>query len=128
MLATSRPTNSQVIYVTIRSTNRQLAVDVGNTLLEVAPKELSVIVRGGEMTQVDSAHSASQVSPNLSSNVTYGFLLGLLLSCAVVIVIAMLDTTIWREEDLERAFDIPILGSVPSMFATEHNSKHKSGR
>ena len=128
MLSTSRPTNSQVIYVTIKSTNRQLAVDVGNTLLEVAPKELSVIVRGGEMTQVDSAHSASQISPNLSSNVTYGFLLGLLLSCAVVIVIAMLDTTIWREEDLERAFDIPILGSVPSMFATEHNSKHKSGR
>ena len=128
MLSTTRPTNSQVIYVTIQSIDRQLAVDVANTLLEVAPEKLSAIVRGGEMTKVDSAHFAAQVSPNLSSNVTYGFFAGLLLSCAVVIIIAMLDTTIWREEDLERAFDIPILGGVPSMFAQEHSSKHKSGR
>lgn len=128
MLSTSRPTNSQVIYVTVKSTDPQLAVEVANTLLEEAPEKLSDIVRGGEMTAVDSARSAAKISPNLSTNVTYGFLLGLLLSCAVVIVIAMLDTTIWREEDLERTFDIPILGSIPSMSAIEQANRHKSRR
>lgn len=128
MLSTSRPTQSQVIYVTIRGTNPQLVIDVGNTLLKAAPAKLSEIVRGGEMSAVDSARSAAMVSPNLTTNVVYGLLLGLFLSCAVVVVIAMLDTTIWREEDLERAFDIPVLGSVPSMFASEQVNRQKSRR
>ena len=128
MLSTSRPTNAQVIYVTIRGTDPQLVVDVGNALREAAPQKLSEIVRGGEMTAVDSARYASQISPNLSTNVTYGFLIGLLVSCAIVVIIAMLDTTIWREEDLERAFDIPILGAVPSMYSADQISRQKSRR
>lgn len=128
MLSTTNPTNTQVIYVTIRSTDPQLAVAVGNTLLEVAPEVLSDIARGGDMTAVDSATSAGQVSPNLSANVTYGLLIGLLISCAVVVIIAVLDTTIWREEDLERALSIPVLGSIPSMFTEAQTAKRRKGK
>lgn len=128
MLSSSRPSNSQVIYATITSTDPKLVVDVGNALLEAAPAKLSEIVRGGEMTAVDSAKYASQISPNLSANVTYGILFGLLVSCAVVIIITMLDTTIWKEEDLERAFDIPVLGSVPSMLPSELAKTQKTRR
>ena len=128
MISASRPNNTQMIYVTIRGSNPQLIMDVGNALLEVAPGELSKIMGSGEMTAVDSARFASQISPNISSNVTYGLLIGLLVSCAIVVVIAMLDTTIWREEDLERAFDIPILGAIPSMYTGEQPGRHKMRR
>ena len=36
--------------------------------------------------------------------------------------IAMLDTTIWHEEDLDRAFNIPVLGTVPSITNAPSNS------
>ena len=128
MLSSSRPSNSQVVYATITSTDPKLVVEVGNTLLEVAPDCLSEIVRGGEMTAVDSAKYAGQISPNMTTNVTYGALIGLLASCALVVIFAMLDTTIWKEDDLERAFDIPVLGSVPSMLASEQAKIQKSRR
>lgn len=128
MISASRPNNTQMINVTIRGSNPQLILDVGNALLDVAPGELSKIMGSGEMAAVDSARFVSQISPNLSSNVTYGLLIGLLVSCAIVVVIAMLDTTIWREEDLERAFDIPILGAIPSMYTGEQPGRHKMRR
>ena len=128
MITTNRPNNTQIINVTLKGSDPQLIMDVGNALLEVAPAELATIMGAGEMTAVNSARSATKISPNISTNVTYGLLLGLLLSCAVVIIAAMLDTTIWREEDLERAFDLPVLGAVPSMFTQEQHGSRKARR
>ncbi len=114
MISASRVQNTQVIEVNIRSVDPKLAVEVGNALLETAPRLLTEKA-GGEMSTVDAAVSAGLVSPNIRSNVIYGFLAGLTLACAVVILIAVLDTTVWREEDLERAYHFPVLGGVPSM-------------
>ncbi len=122
MVSAYRVESTQVIQVKIVSPDPRLAVEVGNVLLEVAPPLLSEKT-GGEMSTVDPAISASLVSPNIRSNVIYGFLAGLALSCAVVILIAVLDTTVWREEDLERAYDIPVLGGVPSMHMAERSKK-----
>ena len=122
MIDAERTTSTQVIKVDIRSGNPNLAVEVGNALLQVAPQVLTDKA-GGEMSAVNSAKSATMVSPDLRSNVLYGFMIGLVLSCAVVILIAVLDTTIWREEDLERAYpNIPVLGGVPSMIVDQGHS------
>lgn len=118
MITASVQKNTQIINVTIRGTRPQLIADIGNSLAEVGPTVLNALAHGGEMVSVDHAKTPSRPSsPNITSNTTVGLVLGLLLSCSVVILIALLDTTIWREEDLERAFNIPILGSVPPMSA-----------
>ena len=115
MLSTSAA--AQVIYVTVTCADPVLAVRVANAVSDAAPQALSDITRAGEVIALDRAvMPKTPSSPNVMSNVTVGFLGGLLLSCAVVILITLMDTTIWREEDLERAFRIPVLGSVPSML------------
>lgn len=127
MLSTSSA--AQVIYVTVTSSNPATAVRVANALSETAPAAVGKLVRAGEMVAVDRAVMPSAPSsPNVASNVMVGFLLGLLLSCAIVILIALLDTTIWREEDLERAFSFPVLGSVPSMLSTASQGKKRKGK
>lgn len=109
---------TQIINVTIVGANPELIADIGNSLAEVAPTCLNELARGGEMIAVNHATvPTNTVSPNVASNTSVGFILGLLLSCSIVILIALLDTTIWREEDLERAFNIPVLGSIPPMGA-----------
>lgn len=126
----STDANAQVIYVTVTAANPVLAARVANALLDVAPGALSSLARAGELIPLDRAViPAAPSSPNVSSNVTIGFLVGLLLSCAVVILITLLDTTIWREEDLEHAFQIPVLGSVPSMLPkSQLNGKKRRKR
>ena len=109
---------TQIINVRIRGAKPQLIADIGNSLAEVGPNVLNALARGGEMIAIDRANvPTTPTYPNIASNTTVGFVLGLLLSCSVVILIALLDTTVWREEDLERAFNIPILGSIPPMNA-----------
>lgn len=128
MISSKAQANTQVIYVTVTNSNPELAARIANTLADVAPKTLSALARGGEMIAIGTADvPTSPISPNMVSNVTVGLALGLLLSCAVIVLIALLDTTIWREEDLERAFHIPVLGSVPSM-STAIQAKHQKGR
>ncbi len=116
MITASVQKNTQIINVVIRGANPQLIAEIGNALSDAAPTVLNALARGGEMVAVDRAKVPTKPSyPDVVSNTTVGFVLGLLLSCSVVILIALLDTTVWREEDLERTFNIPILGSIPPM-------------
>lgn len=120
---------SQVIYVTVTCPDPQLAYRVANALTDVAPKTIGTLARAGEMVPVDRAYvPVSPSSPHLASNILIGFFIGLLLSCLVVILFALLDTTIWREEDLERSFNIPVLGSVPNMSSEGSPSEKKKRR
>lgn len=128
MITATRVYSTQVINVELKSTNPQLVVEVGNTLLKAAPEVLKEKA-GGQVSPVNSAKSATLLSPNVASNVIYGFLVSLVLACAVVVLIAVMDTTIWREEDLERAYNIPVLGSIPSMaLLASLSHKQKRGR
>ena len=116
MISASNVSSTQIINVTVQNSDPQLAAVIANTLAEVAPDTLNSIARGGEMVAVDRAEvPTAPYSPDIGKYVSTGFILGLLLSCAVVILIALLDTTIWREEDLERSFKLPVLGTIPSM-------------
>lgn len=129
MITASNVSGTQIIDVTVENADPQRAAAIANTLAEVAPDTLNSIARGGEMVAVDRAEVPSApYSPDVGRYVSTGFILGLLLSCAVVILIALLDTTIWREEDLERSFNLPILGNVPSMTATAKTGSKRKER
>lgn len=129
MIKASVRSDTMVIQVSIRSSNPQLAADVGNALSEVAPQILGELPVGGLLYSIETAKVPTvPVSPNMTTNVTVGAMLGLLLSCAVVILIALMDTTIWREEDLARSFNIPVLGCIPSMNANSMAKLMKNRR
>ncbi|MBR6826110.1 MAG: hypothetical protein IKM59_06135, partial [Oscillospiraceae bacterium] len=123
MISASTQTDSQILSVYVVSSDPQLACDVANAVAAVAPAEVHRLAKAGEMVVVDLPKVPRvPYTPDVTNNVTGGFILGLLLSCAVVIAIAMLDTTIWHEEDLERSFNIPVLGTVPSITNAPSNS------
>ena len=121
--------NTMVINVSVQDSNPQRAISIANALSETAPQVLGTFPVGGTLYSIETAVlPRTPVSPNLASNMTVGFVLGLLLSCAVIILVAVLDTTIWREEDLERSFNVPVLGSVPSMRTYSAATRKKKTR
>ena len=123
MINSTIQTDTQIINVFVTSSNAQLSCDVANAVAEVAPAEVLRLVEAGKITVVNLPKvSGAPYTPDVANNVSGGFILGLLLSCAVVIAIAMLDTTIWHEEDLERTYNIPVLGTVPSITNAPSNS------
>lgn len=125
MVSASVVTDSQLIRVHVTSSDPQLCLAVADAISEVAPDTLRELARGGEMVAVDRASlPGTPISPSLSDNLIKTFVVTLVICCTVVVLISKLDTTIWRQEDLERAFDIPVLGSVPSITSASGVVKH----
>ena len=123
MITCQAAEDTQILYVYVMNSDPQWACEVANAIADAAPAKVRELARAGELTVVDRPTvPTTPYSPDVANNVTGGFILGLLLSCTVVIAIAMLDTTIWHEEDLERSFNIPVLGTVPSITNAPSNS------
>lgn len=120
---------TMVLEITVSDSSPQRAAETANALSEVAPKVLGSLPIGGILYSIETAKvPTSPVSPNVPSNIGTGAFLGFLFACLIIILRVLLDTTIWREEDLERGFTLPVLGSVPSMKPNAEAKRQKSRR
>lgn len=125
MIAAAAGTDAPILRVNVTASDADRVYQVAQAIATVAPIIIPEIAGAGELFLTDAPERpVTPLVPVVSNNVAFALLLGLLLSCGVVILIAVMDTTVWREEDLERAFDIPVLGSVPNMnTSTTSNSR-----
>lgn len=104
MISTDVQKNTMVLNVTVSDSDPQRAADVANAISEVAPQMLAKFPVGGTLYGIETAKVPKKpVSPNLTSNLMLGFILGLLLSSAIIILVAILDTTIWRSSMRRRS-------------------------
>lgn len=122
-ISASSISGTEVLQVTVTTPNPQEAYELANSIAAIAPRHLSRIVSGSSVKIVDKAKlPQSPSSPNYKKNITVGFVLGFFLSCAFLILRALLDTRIKSEADLNRLADLPVLGSI-----TEFKEASKDG-
>ena len=99
------------IDITFKSTNKDEAIQIVNTFTQLCPQ--SMAIEAVIVKEMDMADSASKIYPQtLSSTAIFG-ILGAVISCVIIILVATLDQTIKDEEDFVENFDIPVLGAVP---------------
>lgn len=112
--------NSQIFRVTVNSTDPKLAAKVANSIAKVAPEEIVRIVKAGGVEIVDKATAPKKPSsPNIKKNIVIGAVIGLLVSFIGFFVYELFDSTITKASDLEREFDIPVLGTIPRLEGTD---------
>lgn len=117
---------TQVFTVSVLARSGKDAQIIADTIADVASTSIVKIVGSGEVRIVDYAQRpASPSSPNISTNTTIGVVVGLLLSCAIVIIRTLTDSTIWTEEDIAKQIEVPILGTVPQLSVTEKETAAK---
>ena len=108
-----------VFYVYVYSGSPYTAMEVANAIGEIAPAEISRIVKSGGIEVIDYAElpQAPYESTNLMKFVILGLAGGFAGSAVLFVFIGLLDTTIRRKYELQAAFNIPILGEVPMILA-----------
>jgi len=108
---------TEVFSVSVTSPDPQEAEHIANTIALVLPDKISGVVEGSSVSIVDYAVvPSSKVSPSISKYTIVGLLAGMLLSCAVIAVIEILDDQIHSESYLlENYGDIPLLSVVPDL-------------
>ena len=128
MISAAAVQSTEIFEVVVTSPDPKEAENIANAISYILPKRIDSIIEGTSARIVDSAIEPSKPSsPNYINSTLMGFLVGLALSAAVVILQEVFDVTIRSEEDLEQVCHHPVLASVPDMGAPSKGSYYYYG-
>lgn len=118
-IATSQDEDTNVFYVSVTTTNPKTSQSIANAVAEVAPGEIARIIKAGGANVIDYAKEPkAPSSPNIKRNIFLGLLIAFAVSFVYFFVREAFNATITSVKDLEREFQIPVLGTIPRLVAT----------
>ena len=125
MISAEAVDSTEVFEVVVTSTDPVEAEKIANAIGYILPNRIKDIIDGTSAKVVEAAVMASKPSaPNYTKNAIIGFLVGLVLSCAVIVIRELMDITIRTEEDIAQNCSLPILAAVPDMEAPAKGSSY----
>lgn len=120
--------NTQVMEITVRYGDLQIAKSITEKILEVAPPVIVESLEAGSVKTVEDVHgSETPVSMSIPKIVILYTVIGFVLSCGLFTAIYLLDNTYRSEHDIRQSFDIPVLGVIPSVESCEKKEKKVRG-
>lgn len=128
MISASPVNSTEIFEITVTSPSPAEAEHVANTIVRVLPEKISEIMDGSSVRTVDYAVQPTQKSsPSFTRNVALGLVVGMVLSCGVIILRDLLDEQIRNEEYLAQTYGLPILAAVPDLLKSGESSKYGYG-
>lgn len=119
----SNETNSQVVSVTVTDTNAYTAADIANTIGKVFSSKIKKMMKVNNVTVVTKAKAdTNPVSPKIKLNILIGFVIGVLIGIALIVVRDLLDTSVRNEKFLTDDLGLTSLGFVSHM--SHSTSRH----
>lgn len=87
-----------------------------SSIMKYANYAIMDIVEVGSVKTIDEATiPLAKTSPNTTKNTFLGFVFGFIVAFIVLILMYYLDTRVKSVEDIERKYDVVILGTIPSI-------------
>lgn len=110
----SNPESTRIIEVTVRTSNAALSQKIADSICEVAQKKIVELMGIDRVNIISKAYLPTGAStPNMRSNLTYGLISGLLISCIIAIAYCIKDDKIANGTDVEQYLQISLLGTIP---------------
>lgn len=112
--------DTEVIKITVTHENAVYASKIANEIAKVFSKKVNEIYNINNIYIVDEAEvSDSPSNINYIKDIILFAFIGLVLSIAYIFVLNMLDTTVKTTEEIEKAYGIPVLISIPLIDSFE---------
>ena len=114
MVSVENPKDTRILYVNVVSDDPQEAKDMADTYAQVAHEFIAVKMDTEQPNIFEEALLPSRPSsPNKSRNIIMGFMIGLILSCSVIITQFLMDDRLRSADDIEKYVQLPTLGVMP---------------
>jgi capsular polysaccharide biosynthesis protein len=123
--------STAVIDVFVEDTDPDRATALATAIAEVAPKHVERVVDGGSLRILDEPVRPNSVySPNKVQNAMVGALVGMVLSALVVVVLNQINDKVLDVQDLEKRYQIPVVGTIPDINQRKkkRNNKNQAAR
>lgn len=106
--------DTQILVLKVKWDNPKEAVSIINTLSEVFIQESKEIYPLGDVKIIDKVKIPDKpVSPKKKLIIGISFLIGIFISCILVMIMEYLDNTIKTEEDVEEYMGLNVIGAIP---------------
>lgn len=113
---------THMLYVTASSTDPEGAMIAANAYATVGGDFIEEKMKSEHPTIMELASVPSvPYSPNLSKNVIYAFVVGIVLACGILFLYMLFDDKIKSAEEITKRYNIPLLG----MIANKKDKKKK---
>ncbi len=120
MIGAKAVNGTEIFEITVTSRDPQEAERIANTIVRVLPDKITQIMDGSSVRTVDLAVVPQRpCSPSLRNYALIGALLGLVLSCGLVVLRELLNEQITSEDELLQAYGLPVLAAIPDMLAVQ---------
>lgn len=118
MVSAAAVNSTEIFKVTVTSPDPTEATLIADAIAHVLPIRIADTIEGTSTRVVEAASLPTEPSsPSYPTNIILGFLIGVLLVVAIIVIREIVDTTIREEEDIQQTCNYPILASIPDMVA-----------
>ncbi len=114
-----------MLKITATTTDPNLSKAICDAYTAVAPDLLKEVMEMGTIKPMgEEAKVGSKVGPNVLKNTILGGVLGFVITCAIVLVVYMMDNTVTGERELKRRLNVTVLGEVPNLQPNKKGEKN----
>ncbi len=125
MISAEAVNGTEVFRITVTNPDPAEAALIANIIARVLPDKIASIVEGSSARIVDTAVvSVEPASPSYVKNTIIGTLIGMILSCAIIIIQELTDDKIYDSDYLIQTYDIPVLATIPDLMSTQGNGSY----
>jgi capsular polysaccharide biosynthesis protein len=118
---------TEAFAVKVTHHDPEMAQRIANTIIDVAPAQIVRVVKAGGVEVIDYAkRPVNPSSPNKRMISLIAEVIGFFAGSGIILLLIKLDTKIHDTDDLTGAFDIPVLGSIPTLDIKEFGIIRKS--
>ncbi len=108
--------DTQILQIKYKSKNPQEAKAIIEGISDEFIKTSKELVPNGNIKVIEAVElPENAVSPNKKMNIAIAFLLGLMIGVGLAFLLEFLDNTFKNKDQLEREFEIPVIGSIPTV-------------
>ena len=110
-ISVDTPSDTRVLQITVTSDDPKRAKDIAD---KVSSKKICDIMKIEQVNVIEEGSLSEEPAVDTVQKWTLiGLALGIVLSCAVIIIRSMLDDTVKTTEDVEKYFDLSTLAVIP---------------
>lgn len=121
----SSVTGTQVLQITITDENAENAKNIVTEIGKVFTEEVQTIYNMNNVKVIEEAEVSNKPSNiNHVKDIIIFEILGIFLSCGIVLIIYLIDTTIKDEKDIENEIGVASLGMLP-LYKEEVNGERR---
>ena len=113
-ISVDTPSDTRVLQITVTSDDPQRAKVIADKVAEVSSEKICDIMKIEQVNVIEEGSISEQPAVDTVQKWTLiGLALGIVLSCAVIIVRSMLDDIVKTTEDVEKYFNLSTLAVIP---------------